>query len=135
MSDLSLPGVAIEEQPGPRPIEGVGTSTAGFAGITERGPEYPCLTTSWLEYRRWFGGGLSEAVSYLPHAVRGFFDNGGQTSVRRASRRRERAVHERAGRPVDHQGSGPRSVGQPDLHPDPPPLGQYRARATRTGSR
>src|SRR6476619_4479538 len=78
MSDLSLPGVAVEEQPGPRSIEGVGTSTAGFAGITERGPEYPCLTTSWLEYRRWFGGGLSEAVSYLPHAVRGFFDNGGQ---------------------------------------------------------
>ncbi len=61
-----------------RPIEGVGTSTAGFAGITERGPEYPCLTTSWLEFRRWFGGGLSETASYLPHAVRGFFENGGQ---------------------------------------------------------
>jgi len=58
MSDGSSPGVPVEErQPGPRPIEGVGTSTAGFAGITERGPEYPCLTASWLEYQRWFGGG------------------------------------------------------------------------------
>jgi len=79
MSDGSSPGVPVEErQPGPRPIEGVGTSTAGFAGITERGPEYPCLTASWLEYQRWFGGGLSEAVSYLPHAARGFFENGGR---------------------------------------------------------
>jgi uncharacterized protein len=79
MSDRSSPGVVVEErQPGPRPIEGVGTSTAGFAGIAERGPEYPCLTASWLEYQRWFGGGLSEAVSYLPHAARGFFENGGR---------------------------------------------------------
>jgi len=79
MSDRSSPGVPVEEQrPGPRPIEGAGTSTAGFAGITERGPEYPCLTASWLEYQRWFGGGLSEAVSYLPHAARGFFENGGR---------------------------------------------------------
>src|SRR3954469_20789152 len=78
MSDRSLLDVAVEEQRGPRPIGGVGTSTAGFAGITERGPEYPCLTTSWLEYRRWFGGELSGAVSYLPHAARGFFENGGQ---------------------------------------------------------
>jgi len=79
MSDGSSPGVPVEErQPRPRPIEGAGTSTAGFAGITERGPEYPCLITSWLEYQRWFGGGLSEAESYLPHAARGFFENGGR---------------------------------------------------------
>jgi Bacteriophage tail sheath protein len=79
MSDGSSPRVPVEErQPGPRPIEGAGTSTAGFAGITERGPEYPCLTASWLDYQRWFGGGLSEAVSYLPHAARGFFENGGR---------------------------------------------------------
>jgi phage tail sheath protein FI len=59
-------------------IDGVGTSTAGFAGITERGPEYPCLTTSWLEYQRVFGGHLPGTVSYLPRAVQGFFENGGQ---------------------------------------------------------
>jgi uncharacterized protein len=78
MADRSSPGVPVEEEPGPRPIEGVSTSTAGFAGITERGPEYACLTTSWVEFSQWFGDGLSEAVSYLPHAARGFFENGGQ---------------------------------------------------------
>ena len=60
------------------PIDGVGTSTAGFAGITERGPESPSLTTSWTEYQQLFGGYLPETVSYLPHAVQGFFENGGQ---------------------------------------------------------
>lgn len=30
------------------------------------------------EYQRWFGGYLPETVSYLPHAVQGFFANGGQ---------------------------------------------------------
>ena len=59
-------------------IDGVGTSTAGFAGITERGPESPLLTTSWADYQRWFGGHLPGNVSYLPHAVQGFFENGGQ---------------------------------------------------------
>jgi uncharacterized protein len=78
MSDRSSPGEPVEEQPGPRPIEGVATSTAGFAGITEKGPEYPCLTTSWLDYQRLFGGYLPGTVSYLPHAVQGFFENGGQ---------------------------------------------------------
>src|SRR3954469_24728699 len=78
MSDRSFPGVFVEEQPRPRPIEGVATSTAGFAGITERGPEYPCLITSWLEYRGWFGGDLPDTVSCLPLAARGFFEKGGQ---------------------------------------------------------
>ena len=33
------PGVYVEEvATGPRPIEGVSTSTAGFVGVTERGP-------------------------------------------------------------------------------------------------
>jgi phage tail sheath protein FI len=79
MPEYLSPGVYIEElSTGPRPIEGVSTSTAAFLGITERGPEYPFLVTSWLEYQRWFGTYLPETVSYLPHAVQGFFDNGGQ---------------------------------------------------------
>lgn len=79
MPEYLSPGVYVEEiNVGPRPIEGVGTSTAGFLGVTERGPEYPVLVTSWIDYQRWFGGFLPESVSYLPHAVRGFFDNGGQ---------------------------------------------------------
>lgn len=77
--DQLSPGVFVEEQPtGPRRIDGVSTSTAAFVGVTEQGPRDPVLTTSWQEYQRWFGGYLPEAVSYLPHAVQGFFDNGGR---------------------------------------------------------
>jgi phage tail sheath protein FI len=46
-------------------------------GPTERGPEYPVLVTSWLEYQKWFGGYLPLTESYFPYAVQGFFDNGG----------------------------------------------------------
>ena len=60
------------------PIDGVSTSAAAFAGITERGPEEPLLTASLADYQRWFGGDLPDTVSYLPHAVRGFFENGGR---------------------------------------------------------
>jgi hypothetical protein len=77
------PGVYIEElRNGPRPIEGVRTSTAGFAGQTERGPTNPTLVTSWLDFCRWFGGYIDHPPQtfqnvFLPYAVRGFFDNGG----------------------------------------------------------
>jgi phage tail sheath protein FI len=79
MPEYLSPGVYVEEiSTGPRPIEGVSTSTTGFVGMTERGPEYPRLVTSWLEYQRWFGSYLSPDVSYLAYAVQGFFDNGGK---------------------------------------------------------
>lgn len=56
MPEYLAPGVYIEEiQTGPRPIEGVSTSTAGFVGETERGPTNPILVTSWQSYYRWFG--------------------------------------------------------------------------------
>ncbi|MCG8346179.1 MAG: phage tail sheath family protein [Chloroflexales bacterium] len=78
MPEYLAPGVYVEEiSAGPRPIEGVGTSTAGFLGMTERGPEYPRLITSWLEFQRWYGGYIPEQ-SYLAYAVQGFFENGGQ---------------------------------------------------------
>ncbi len=77
MPEYLAPGVYVEEiNTGPRPIEGVSTSTAGFIGMTERGPEQARLITSWLQYQRWYGGFIEG--SYLPYAVRGFFDNGGQ---------------------------------------------------------
>jgi phage tail sheath protein FI len=82
--EYSHPGVYIEEIPtGPRPIEGVSTSTAGFVGETERGPTSPRLVTSWMDFSRWFGGfldvpSLNRTNRYLPYAVRGFFENGGQ---------------------------------------------------------
>lgn len=72
------PGVYIEEVSyRPRPIEGVGTTTAGFVGLTERGPIRPHLVTSPAEYRRWFGGDAG-TDAYLPYAARGFFENGGR---------------------------------------------------------
>jgi phage tail sheath protein FI len=77
MPEYLSPGVYIEEQTtGPRPIEGVSTSTAAFIGPTERGPEHPRLVLSWLEFQRWYGTYLTNSV--MPHAVQGFFDNGGQ---------------------------------------------------------
>jgi phage tail sheath protein FI len=86
MPEYLSPGVYVEEvSTGPRPIEGVSTSTAGFVGETERGPQRPRLVTSWADYFRWFGGYIDRVGTamdrqnhYLPYAVRGFFDNGGQ---------------------------------------------------------
>jgi phage tail sheath protein FI len=78
MPEYLSPGVYVEEiSTGAKPIEGVGTSTAGFLGATERGPEPPRLITSWLEFQRWYGGYIPD-ISYLSYAVQGFFDNGGQ---------------------------------------------------------
>jgi len=84
MPQYLTPGVYVEEvNTGPRPIEGVSTSIAGFAGEAERGPTRPQLITSWPDYQRWYGTYIdqpprSAAMGYLPYAVRGFFDNGGQ---------------------------------------------------------
>lgn len=87
MAEYLAPGVYVEETPSNKPIEGVSTSTAGFVGVTERGPvNAPQLLTSVGEYRRLFGDLLPQAAfteagrchGYLPHAVEGFFTNGGK---------------------------------------------------------
>lgn len=80
MPEYLAPGVYPEEiSTGPVPIEGVSTSTAGFVGQTERGPITPRLVTSLREYERWYGGFVDpDKVSFLPLAIKGFFDNGGQ---------------------------------------------------------
>lgn len=79
MPEYLAPGVYVEEiSTGPKPIEGVSTSVAGFVGPTERGPEDIRYVTSWLAYQRWFGGHVGADVSYMSYAVQGFFDNGGQ---------------------------------------------------------
>jgi len=78
MPEYLSPGVYVEEiANGPRPIQGVGTSTAAFVGLTERGPTRPKLVTNWGEYTRWFGDTVDPAVSFMPNGVRGFFENGG----------------------------------------------------------
>lgn len=78
MPEYLSPGVYVEEiEIGSKPIEGVSTSTAGFLGEAERGPTTPWLVTSWLQYQRVFGGYFG-SNKYLPYAVEGFFENGGQ---------------------------------------------------------
>ena len=77
MPDYLAPGVFVEEiERGPRPIQGVATTTTAFLGETARGPVQPRLITSYGEYLRLFGGIFRDC--YLPHAVKGFFDNGGR---------------------------------------------------------
>jgi phage tail sheath protein FI len=78
MPEYLAPGVFIEEiERGPRPIEGVPTSTAAFLGEAERGSIKPRLVTSYKEYLRWFGG-VFGPDKYLPYAANGFFENGGK---------------------------------------------------------
>jgi phage tail sheath protein FI len=80
MPEYLAPGVYTEEiSTGPVPIEGVSTSTAGFVGLTERGPTAVRFVTSLRDFERWYGGPVApETVSFLPFAAKGFFDNGGQ---------------------------------------------------------
>jgi hypothetical protein len=78
MPEYLAPGVYVEEiERGPKPIEGVATSTAAFLGATERGPSRPRLVTNYSEYLRSFGGIFADAA-YVPYAVKAFFDNGGR---------------------------------------------------------
>jgi phage tail sheath protein FI len=78
MPEYLAPGVYVEEiERGPKPIEGVATSTAAFLGEAERGPLWPRLVTSYNAYLRLFGDIFADG-KYLPYAVRSFFDNGGR---------------------------------------------------------
>lgn len=79
MPEYLTPGVYIEEiERGPRPIEGVPTSTAAFIGETERGTAWPQPVTSYKDYRRLFGDTWGNRDRYMPFAVNGFFENGGK---------------------------------------------------------
>jgi phage tail sheath protein FI len=78
MAEYLHPGVYIEEiERGPRPIEGVPTSTAALLGEAERGPITPRLVTSYKDYQRWFGDVFGQ-TKFLPYAANGFFENGGR---------------------------------------------------------
>lgn len=84
MPEYLHPGVYIEEQPAPQSIEGVSTSTAGFVGVTQKGPTsgLPQLVTSFADFTRKYGSYLPEDpwgdARYLAYAVEGFFNNGGR---------------------------------------------------------
>src|SRR3954468_241206 len=133
-ASYGAPGVYIEEQPsGSMPIEGVGTAVAAFVGFTERydtgngDPTDPTgvkpqLVTSWPQYERVYGGFVRGAL--LPHAVRGFFENGGSAAyICRI--------------PTTSDGDGGAGGGKPTLtlpsadHPGPPSL---QLSAVRSGA-
>jgi len=96
MPEFLSPGVFIEEvDAGPKPIEGVSTSTAGAVGVTTFGPTEgkPVLVTSFAEFTRIFGPPMPEPTGGLFNkwidkeggrwwefalSIKGFFDNGGQ---------------------------------------------------------
>lgn len=91
MPEYLSPGVYVEEvDRGPRPIEGVGTAMPVFVGFTEKASldedingeiitrdllNKTTLITNMTQYRERFGGYVEGA--YLPHAVYGYFLNGG----------------------------------------------------------
>jgi phage tail sheath protein FI len=76
MPEYLSPGVYVEEEDsGSKSVEGVSTSTVGFLGQTERGKLQPQLVTDFNDFKRKYGGLIDE--SFLGHAVKGFFENGG----------------------------------------------------------
>jgi phage tail sheath protein FI len=85
MATYQHPGVYIEEFTPASPIEGVGTSTAGFIGVSSSGPiMIPTPITSWDGFREVFGDHVEETFPggdkpWLALAVKGFFLNGGTT--------------------------------------------------------
>jgi Bacteriophage tail sheath protein len=88
LPEYQSPGVYVEETSfRGKSIEGVDTSTTGFVGPTRYGPvgQSNDILTSLGEFERIYGDKSSLAFAdqpdrpnYLWHAVRGFFDEGGQ---------------------------------------------------------
>jgi phage tail sheath protein FI len=95
MPEYLAPGVYVEEVPSAiKPIAGVGTSTAGFVGVSADIPDNqmpekpgggnysqadaqdPQPINNWEEFKQKFGD-FQAANEYLAHAVYGFFNNGG----------------------------------------------------------
>lgn len=84
MAQYFSPGVYVEEYDNsPRPMEGVGTSVAGFVGFAEKGSTEGALSiiSSYRDFVRQYGRPLSEfeygEYRYLAAAVEQFFVNGG----------------------------------------------------------
>lgn len=84
MAEYLSPGVYVEEfDAGSKSMEGIGTSTAGFVGLAERGQVggLPQLVTSFSDFKRKYGGYLSANefgnYRFLAYSVEHFFINGG----------------------------------------------------------
>jgi len=80
MPEYLSPGVYVEEvESGARPIEAVGTSTAGFVGQAPRldaRVNEAVAVTSWTQFRNIYVGEKDKSTP-LAQAVLGFFLNGG----------------------------------------------------------
>lgn len=91
MPEYLAPAVYVEETSfRSKSIEGVGTSTAAFVGMTRRGPLSsgtagitPPLLTSFTDFERIYGGlddltvNGNRMINHVAHAARAFFANGG----------------------------------------------------------
>src|SRR5213594_4431362 len=81
LSTYLAPGIYMEEvSTGPRPIQAVGTSTAGFVGEAPAGKAYlneARAINNWSQFVKEFVSEGSASTS-LSHAVYGFFLNGGR---------------------------------------------------------
>ena len=86
MPEYLAPAVYVEETSfRSKSIEGVGTSTAAFVGMTARGPTgiTPPLLTSFSDYERYYGAldaltiGSDSSPNFLALAALAFFNNGG----------------------------------------------------------
>ena len=78
MAELGASKVIVrEEDPPVRIVTSAATAVAGMVGVAERGPIGTAVRVgNWEEYARVFGGFVPGAD--LPHAVLGFFQNGGR---------------------------------------------------------
>lgn len=78
MAELGASKVIVrEEEPPVRIVTSAATAVVGMVGVAERGPIGSAVRIgSWEEYARMFGGFVPGAD--LPHAVLGFFQNGGR---------------------------------------------------------
>src|SRR5438876_9223271 len=79
MPEYLTPGVYLEFRDTALPvIRGVRTDITGFVGLAERGPlNEPVQIESWRQFQVRFGSFMP--YSFLAYAVKGFFENGGQT--------------------------------------------------------
>lgn len=85
MPTYLTPGVYVEEvDRGSKPLAAVGTAVAAFVGFTAKAPTddpadpeglKPRLVTNWGQFEKLYGSFVPGAM--LPHAVYGYFNNGG----------------------------------------------------------
>ena len=82
MPSYLAPGVYVEEvQSGPRPIQSVGTETAGFIGEAPQADAHvdqAIAINNWTQFTREFASSATDVATPLALAVEGFFVNGGR---------------------------------------------------------